>query len=418
MKIIIRFIFIFIFFLSTRNLQAIDDFESLDITTLSDFKIIVKNVGQGSCTIIHNEANNNFIIVDGGSSASKSEILEDLIAADLGQSHSFLDVPQITPNVMVFVSHTDSDHIDLIQKVFTRNASLVAQTKRVILGDNFKNFYESAEAKKFLKDFVGSIPDFSRKTFILSHEIALTSDLLTHEPVWSDCVKREYIVDFSLNNTDGFFTDEQSTTSKLSIFSANAGMGGTDKEEQDANLNSAVFSLMISGKRLLMMGDATGGVTRKIIDTVDPEKLQLELLVMSHHGADTEYTNNIIWAAATKPARVAISAGYHGGFKHPSILSLANFSVIGTLKETKCDISESGNDIHDIVFSDDHGLRASELVGLGVVKNMKKIINKQGKEFYWYISETPKSIYTTNASGDLTYIYDIEGTLVYFKREQ
>ena len=417
MKIITRFIFVFIIFFYVRDLQAIEDFDSLDMTTSSDFKVVVKNVGQGSCTIIHNEENNNFIIIDAGSSASKSENLEDSIASDLGQSHSFLDVPQIVPNMMVFISHTDSDHINLIQKVFTRNGQLSSQIKKVILGDNFKNFYKSAEAKNFLKSFVGFVSDFQDKTSILSHDISLTSDLLTHEPVWSDLVKREYIVDTLLEDTE-FFTHAQSTTSKLSIFSANAGIGGTDQEEEDSNLNSAVFSLMISGKRMLMMGDATGGVTRKIIDVVDPAKLQLELLVMSHHGADTEYTNNIIWAAATKPARVAISAGYHGGFKHPSILSLANFSVIGTLKVTKCDIPELLSDVHNIVFSDDHGRRASEFSGLGVVKDTKKIINKKGSEFFWYISETQKSIYTTNASGDLTYIYDIEGNLVYFKREQ
>lgn len=409
------FLFLAYFFFQGIEIYAIEgfDFSTLESTT-ADFKVVVKNVGQGSCTILKNQFNGKHSLIDGGSSASTPLNLVDDIAKDLGGASINEDLPPIDNDITFIVSHTDQDHVDYLHRVFSKNTRLFAQSPQILLGDHLANYYKSSDSRTLLHRIIGNLRNPYSQASSLSHSISFDSTTITAET--GDIIDtihshtylgyREHI---SIN--EFLSSDQVASGHSFEILSVNAGAG--TKDARDENTNSAVVRLGIKDKNILIMGDATGLTTRRILLTPkNLECLETELLVSSHHGSKVDEANNGLWLGTIKPKRVAISAGYHGGYKHPHAEFLMDLMIIKSLSSSKP---------HPLALSGPE--ENLEFYNLSVASHAKledilEIQNKEKTKTYkWLKFAVSLSIHSTGSSGSLYYIYNSNGELVHFWSE-
>lgn len=409
-------IFLFWHFFQSLKIYSIEGFDFNEIGEgAADFKVIVKHVGQGSCTIIENQRNGKIAITDAGSSASTPFNLEDEIIKDLGEACTRRSLPAMNGDITLVVSHSDQDHIDLIHGVFTKNSRLFAHAPCVILGDHFANYYKSSYSKALLRRVIKNLRNPPDQVIILSHNTAVTSDLIIAEDdsVITGMFEAKYNGYKEHIPITGFLSyDQEASGHVFEILSANA--GARTKDFRDENTNSAVVRLGINKKNILIMGDATGITTQRILLNPENKKMLkgVSLLVSSHHGGRLEETNNGLWLGFTSPERVAISAGYHGGYKHPNAEFLMDLIIVDSLVP---------NTPHDIAFSGPEESLEYYVESLKAHMGIKEILQIQNKEktriYKWLIFTTHHAVHSTGSSGSLYYIYNIKGELVSFWKE-
>jgi len=396
------------------SLEAGFDFDSL--TSFPDYKVVMKKVGQGSSTLLKNELNGEIVIDDAGSSANTPFNLEERIGEELGIATVSSDLPSFIGRITLITSHTDEDHIDYLYKVFGKNARLFRKLSQVLLGDHLSNYYKSSEAKTFLRTVVRNLKDPTVQAISLSHDTPITPAIIDAEAendaLYPSATYRGYQENYPI---DGFLdVSQQSPHHFLSILSMNA--GANTKKLKDENTNSCIVRLCLNGQNILIMGDATGLTTRRILLTPanhEEGKLETSLLVASHHGAKDHETNNGLWLSIIKPKRVAISAGYRDVWFHPRAEVIMDMMIVDSLTDRKCDISLE-KDNHFFTLSGD---RESTKFYVDYLSQYMTYKGNHPKESNWLVFETDKSIYNTAWSGDLTYVYDNLGQLVDFHRE-
>ncbi len=388
------------------------------------FTVAIKNVGQGSCTIIRNHENNHFLVIDAGSLSDKPRNTEARLSEEFGFSEVNGDIPLSKDSVTVVVSHSDKDHINLFKSVFGPNQLLLGNIGRIYLGDHFENYFRVPETREFLTGFVKRVPGIEGRLTSLSHDLMglSVSDHLSDVAYTLD--RGKYHPFRTHVRGEGFLTARQIAIPQnvFEIIGANAGAKADgDASETDTNINSAVVRLSIAGSNILVMGDATGATTDRILsDISNPAFLKAELLVASHHGADTEDTNHITWAAVTEPKHVALSSGFNKGYKHPTLTAVAHYLVTGLESDRVYSSPLWGieflqRDMHELSVFNGIGRHIATLkphiVGLEWVKLDE---THEG----WVIARTVKPIYATGSSGELRYTFSDQGKLVHFWRER
>lgn len=422
MTLIYRFTFIFIFIFLTSG-YAVEPslFNSRTMVDPLSFTVAIKNVGQGSCTIIRNHENNHFLIIDAGSLSDKPKNTEERIAEEFGFSELNDDVPLVDNTIVVVVSHSDKDHINLFKTVFGFNYLLLKRVNRIYVADHFENYFRVPETREFLSGFVKKVPKIEDKLFSLSHDL-LGLDISVHldKPALS-VPKDKYYAFRERTRVDSFFTRRQlqNPSNEFEVIGANA--GAHTAQETDTNTNSAVVRLSISGSNIIVMGDATGVTTEKILDNIsDSTLLKAELLIAGHHGAETEDTNHITWAAVTEPKRVVLSSGFNKGYKHPTLTAVAHYLATGL---------ESDRIYPDSIWGTE--FRQNDLHELSIYNSIGRHVNTlrphiKGLEWFklddihegWGLFKTTKPIYSTGSSGELRYAYSDQGKLIHFWKER
>ena len=389
-------------------------FENLVIDELPAYSVHIKNVEQGSCTIVRNHENDHYLIIDAGSSSSEPANKDSRIGGFFGFSQENPDVPFSENTVSVIVSHSDEDHINLFKIVFGLNQNLLNRVNKLIFGDHLDNYFRLntertkpvQETRAFIKDFMLRVPNYTEKLLSLSHEEIDTldfEDLLTRDFVEITVPYKGFSTSISISRKY-FFSDDQ--PGGIEFLGVNS--GAESDKIKDTNTNSAVARLCINGKYIIVMGDATGHTTGKILENiVEPESLKAVLLIASHHGADNEKANHITWAAVTTPKHVAISHGFSGSCNHPTLTAVANFMVMGLMGE-----EEIQKDTHILSVFNTPGTRVLGVMPFG----MKRAGFKKGHP-EWFNFSTDRPIYGTGTSGDLLYVFSRNGSLINFKRE-
>lgn len=401
-------------------------FSELHFDDPLSYSVIVKNVRQGSCTVIKNHTNDNFIVVDAGSSSAEPVDKEAYLARLFGFSEESPDVPFSENTISIIVSHSDEDHINLFKTVFGINSTLLDRVGLIVLGDHFSNYFRLdkqgkpvEETRNFLRNFVLRVPNYRTKLISLSHNIdgIEINDLLKLPLV--TIPKTRYSSFYTQRKLNIFFSAQQLTnpTNTFEILSANAGEGSESKET-DTNANSAIVRLSFNEHNILIMGDATGHTTNRILNVIDnPKILRSDLLIMSHHGSDTDNTNHITWAAVTAPKHIAVSSGFK--YTHPTLTAITNFLATDCVSQ---EMSESALGIDPEKLIDEHYLSIHNAFGEHVLKLKPKIgklelINLNAQNARWILFSTKHSIYSTIDSGDLVYTFSNNGLLISFVRE-
>jgi hypothetical protein len=407
---------------------SLDDFDEATLENPADFKIVVKNVGQGSCTIVKNEMNGKIIIVDAGSSSDAPPRLAERIAEELGEASCLADIPPFKGRITLLTSHSDRDHLNYFVRVFGKFSRLFPQIGEVFLGDHLSNYYRSKDvvqptdtrklndSKTFLQYVVGNLASPETQATSLSHSIPLSLALLRSEPTvpkddpyFPEETYQGYRTHIPLED---FVEPEQADRVSVEVLSANAGAQTSDL--LDENANSAVVQVSINGKNIFIMGDATGLVTRRILkDATDKSKLEADLLVESHHGAESDGANNGLWLSIVKPKKVAISAGFYVDYFHPRVEPIFDLMVVDSLVSTAphAFVLSSHEVKKNLAF-----ITAQLAPGMTFKEVVAKTAEKPRKD-EWLVFETEKAIFNTASSGDLAYTYNAEGEVVDFYRE-
>lgn len=409
-------IFLLLHCFHSLTVYSIDGFDFSKLGEGADFKVVVKHVGQGSCTIIENQYNGRLAIIDAGSSTSTPFNLDDEIVKELGGACVRRSLPAMDGDITLVVSHSDQDHINVLHSVYTKNSRFFAHFPKVILGDHFANYYKSSDSKALLRRIVGNLQNPPDQVVALSHNIAVTDDFFRAEDdsmITSDPYQVEYLGYREHVSIPGFLSSYQEENGLVfEILSVNAGAG--TKDIRDENTNSAVVRLGINKRNILIMGDATGVTTQRILLNPENKKMLkgLSLLISSHHGGRLDETNNGLWLGFTSPERVAISAGYHGGYRHPNAEFLMDLIIVDSLVH---DIP------HDIALSGSEESSEYYVKSLASHMEFKKFSEIQNKEktktYKWLIFMTDLAVHSTGSSGSLYYVYNIKGELVSFWKE-
>ncbi|MEI6882335.1 MAG: hypothetical protein WCK82_13520, partial [Bacteroidota bacterium] len=233
-----------VIFLCHALLHAMIDFDDADFGRCqvegADFNVIVKNVGQGSCTILKNKKNSHYLIVDAGTSSDAPVDIVNRIAAELGIGEIHTDLPDYASKISTVTSHSDRDHINLFPKLFNLNAVLFKRTVKMILGDRPEN-YSSKDGGNLRENVLASLNP-SVPVFITT-----------------------YVEDQPLIECN-FLDEAFSPQTHLSILCSNAGHGTSYINNE--NTNSAIVQLCIHGQNILIMGDASAFTTRRYM--IDP----------------------------------------------------------------------------------------------------------------------------------------------------
>lgn len=404
-------------FLSITHGWCVDSalFETLTLTESPTYTVLVKNVGQGSCTIVRNHENAHHLVIDAGSSSGAPPGLEVRVSKEFGFSEINSDIPFMDNSITIIVSHSDQDHISLFKTVFGLNQSLLNRVGQVILGDHFDNYFrldEQArksgvtkpvqETRDFIRDFVLRIFDYKKKLISLSHNDVRDLNIRTLLDTMEVAVDVPYVgfIPKVSIPRQCFFKSDQ--IGEIDILGANS--GAESEKVKDTNTNSAVVRLSLGGKNILIMGDATGHTTGRILETTDASTLKASLSVPSHHGADNEAANHISWSAVTASENIAISHGFNKGYGHPTLTAVANFMVTG--------LSED-----EIIPKDNHLLSIFNTPATYALTMEPFRMKRVGDYQEWVMFSTDRPIYGTGMSGDLTYVFSKEGTLIDFKRK-
>jgi len=83
------------------------------------------------------------------------------------------------------------------------------------------------------------------------------------------------------------------------------------------NEESIILSIMFQGHRVILAGDAEGSNTDNVINKFKRIISNTSLLLASHHGSDTNESNNTNWVKSSCSKLVVFSAAKHTGFYHP-----------------------------------------------------------------------------------------------------
>ncbi|WP_032112563.1 hypothetical protein [Candidatus Paracaedibacter symbiosus] len=172
-----------------------------------------------------------------------------------------------------------------------------------------------------------------------------------------------------------------------------SGPGGTvrltnattrEEKEKETNTDSLVLKIAYGNAHTVLPGDATGITTSRIQVTYSPGFLRSQVLLLAHHGAYTEGSNNDVWLGLIQPEYILISAGHTYG--HPHKKALRAFRSLASLKKnitnhqiswTKRGTHRDKEDTTDAIFlTYDSGDLATELFINGTVKLITQIEGK------------------------------------------
>lgn len=105
---------------------------------------------------------------------------------------------------------------------------------------------------------------------------------------------------------------------------------------EDSNTNSIVLKLQYDKSRFLFLGDATGCTWNFISAFYKDhmkEALEGSILLLSHHGADSEQTNTKEMLKTLKPVRCVVSTGRCKHYHHPRETVIQNSLELDSLQD-------------------------------------------------------------------------------------
>ena len=135
----------------------------------------------------------------------------------------------------------------------------------------------------------------------------------TNKFTWAECsdwLKKQDVIDLDQEDRDAINVPSKlfgNGTTKFYVLAADA--------EHSTNGSSVVLLVSYKDFDLLLMGDATKKVEKKILNDYPKWWLDCEILKVGHHGSNG--SSDAKWLAAAKPDTSILSCAYVNGFKHP-----------------------------------------------------------------------------------------------------
>ncbi|MFS8083865.1 MAG: ComEC/Rec2 family competence protein [Ginsengibacter sp.] len=234
------------------------------------------NVGQGSC-LIYECPKGGLLLNDCGTVSQGNGLEKDTVIEyinGLVAAHK----KAIPKPLSVVVSHPDRDHYNLIYYT-TENGVGIDKTavNGVYLGQKLKEGYNS--------DFV----------------------------TWTQGMT---VTDFNRpDKKDGFL---QCGDASFDVMTVNS------NPTPVSNPDSLVLRANYANGSIITPGDATSVTQDKVIANYKGN-FSPTILAASHHGAESNGSNDVDWAKAANPKYLVIQAGEHGTFRHPRCSIIDNY---------------------------------------------------------------------------------------------
>lgn len=97
----------------------------------------------------------------------------------------------------------------------------------------------------------------------------------------------------------------------------------------DSNNDSIIVRAMVNNESILIMGDATKGVTDRLLLSVEPQNLHSTIYHAAHHGGIHNGENDLRFLEIVAPQLIVCSHGLNQG--HPNPETYNNFKLLPTL---------------------------------------------------------------------------------------
>lgn len=226
----------------------------------------------------------------------------------------------------VVITHPDIDHYGWIQALFKSTKDTI---DHLVLCGHPLHYDMSGRLKfrewlneRFEEGTMVYFPTVSRYPFTKQDEL---EDLLSQE----DFSYQEAFfgrLDHKGSDKVDFGDAFSFSGSRIDILALNAMYFSRNSEKvekwaeiDDDNVDSIVLQVFCGESSAILTGDATGLVTKAIMDVNHArlEQLEANVLLASHHGSSTHETNDPVWIRATNPEYIFISNGHTQG--HPTL---------------------------------------------------------------------------------------------------
>lgn len=328
------------------------------------FEVTFFNVGQGNCTLVKCPKGPP-LLMDGGSAACPGTTQAEK-NSHKQQTISLLDrkiaeyMPARGSSLNIVISHGDSDHYNWVKPVVDALKKKTIKPKiRFLLGGKQSDY--NAEFVTYINAYM---PKSSKKIFVSEYN---------------------NLVDIpSLNCGEA----------ECKILAA--------ESSNDKNENSIVLRLFYHPYSLLLTGDATGETTDGIITKNNtPGSLVSTILQASHHGADSEESNNDAWLSAVQPKFMIFSAGLRADYLHPKAEIAKRIIQIGSL--------QTGLPSHSIQLYRQ----------LPLSKYHKRFLTNSTFKPYafkksgYFLAMTTLGLFTTSTQGHITLFWKLNGNIKY-----
>lgn len=306
MKKIFSYVFFTIFF--SAEIYSMDKSQT---EKHDGIQVAFFNVGQGNCTVIKDPNGQDVWIIDGGSRQKPCNIIYDLSTEYDVRNLALLVSKWIGKpeklDLHIVFSHPDQDHYNLIPSLRT----------------SLLNKYEKDQSQIHITYHINGwyeLADFGFK------KIKLTKDEKVQEVEWGKnkevCYKT---VDYKWENNQLKKTENASPTKEAKFsndgieirFINGNTIKSTSETSQTTNSNSLLVKITYKNRSVLLTGDAN----LKTFEKIKENNIiigEIDILQVSHHGAQTEGSHSIGFLKETQPRFIIFSAPLYSSYDHPN----------------------------------------------------------------------------------------------------
>lgn len=178
--------------------------------------------------------------------------------------------------------------------------------------------------------------------------------------------------------------------------------------DKDKNTKSIVLYISYAKKSVVLTGDATGETTQYIIDnTKNIDISNVHIMQASHHGADSDKSNNIDWFENTTPEILVLSSSIREGWNHPKLQVIKNF-LSGKRTTNSKPIYSNNNLYHNIhSYQDIENFKMLKEIIIDNVRFPETRFKSYVHFFKGYqIALTNLGIYSTMDQGCISFSWD------------
>ncbi len=285
---------------------------------LSGRRVVFLDVGQGDGSIIRSSAGRNYII-DCGSSSRTSVGKYTLIPALKYYGMDHIDA--------IFISHTDSDHVNGIIELLGVKELYGISVGKVIIAEGT----EEDENLKLIEEYIQEGNSELIEEYIQEDNSELGENCSnTSSNVFK--TRKGYIIDGCF---EVIYPDKKGDTETTvdvkddESIDESYGHGGNKKRYgySDSNENSLVVLFYDKDVEVLYTGDISSEIEEKMLDDLKiREKSYLRILKCAHHGS--KYSSSKDFLESYNPDMTVISVGPNN-YGHPTKEALSRISQSG-----------------------------------------------------------------------------------------
>ena len=286
---------------------------------------VMLDVGQGNASFVHTREGLNMIYDCG--STSKNDVGRNILVPAL----KFYSMSEID---MVFLSHSDADHINGLIYLFENSFMEGVTVDKLCLAEGIQED-ENLERLIFAAEKAGCEVVYVSAGDVVRAEKArievvypyaedasggdISGDDTSDGGISSGGISDSYASDGDISNEDISGSDASGGKFSKGDFSYG--------DSHDRNDQSLVIRLLCDESSILFTGDIGSDIERLLVDKSEGRSVDSDVLVCPHHGS--KYSSSERFIEAVSPETVVISCGKNNLYGHPAEETLERYNEAG-----------------------------------------------------------------------------------------